>query len=278
MSYEFKNKALQNYLTRRQGFTLPAYCQRAALELGEQVRGYNFEETEADGRIHVSMFEHTLTEICSFVDWSVEIWNQTMRSVHRSRKLTTEEFIANHQLRDGDTPLESLLILFGGWHEISESDEGPYVSLKTYSSSVVSDEPFATVGNLCAAVGLAVLDRLTTQPNLTASDAALYELGIAWEFAVLARWNNHMEMGAHFATESSRERMVRAARARHSKDPKQEVKRQVHALWQQWEKLPSSYPSAAAFARDMCDKWPNLLASEVVVSRWVRDWRKASRK
>jgi hypothetical protein len=201
-----------------------------------------------------------------------------MRSTHRSRKLTTEEFIANRRLRDGDSPLESLLILFNGWQEDASPHDGPYISLEKYSSRVITEEAFATVGNLCAAVGLAVLDRLTVQPNSRSKDASLYELGIAWEFALLARWNNHMEMASHFEMEAGRERMARAARARHSKDPKQQVKSQVRGLWHQWEKSPSNYPSAAAFARDMCDKWPDVLASEVVVSRWVRDWRKANRK
>lgn len=274
MSYKFKNKALEAYLSGHATSDLPTYCERAAFQLCEEVRGYDFEETEPGGSIRVRMFEHRLTEICGFVDWSVEIWNETMRSVYRSRRLTTEEFIANHQFRDGSTSLESLLILFAGWYEDRSLGDGPYVSLKTYSNSLFAEEPFATVGNLCAAVGLAVLDRLTVGSSSNSVDAILYKFGIAWEFAMLARWNNHMEMAKHFEMESSREKMARAARARHKKDPRQQAKRQVLELWRRWENSPSNYASAAAFARDMCDKWPDLLTSEVVVSRWVRDWRK----
>ena len=83
-----------------------------------------------------------------------------------------------------------------------------------------------------------------------------------------------MDMALHFEAESRRMKMVRAANAKHDKDPKQAVKRQVRELWQLWEASSTKYPSIAAFARDMCDKWPDLLTSEVVVSRWVRDWKR----
>jgi len=276
MSYEIKSEYLKSYLSRRSSSKLPPYCEKVAFHLSEEVRGCDFKEAEPDGSIHVSMFEHSMAEVCELVDWSVDIWNQTMRSVHRSRKLTTEEFIANRPLRDGDTPLESLLNLFEVWNEGEEHGDGPYISLAKYPSSNFTDDPLATVGNLCAAIGLAVLDKLIMSPPSNSKETSLFDLGIAWEFALLARWNNHMDMAMHFSAESSRERMARAARARHSKDPKQQIKRQVNELWQKWESAPASYPSAAAFARDMCDKWPDVLTSEVVVSRWVRDWRKAN--
>lgn len=280
MTYRFTNKALDDYLSGRSlsSFELPKHYQRAAFALAEQVRGYDFQETASDGRIHVSMFEHSYEQVCGFVDWSVDIWNRTSREFHRSRKLTTEEFLANRPFRDGETPLESLISMFDSWYEVSESDDGPYISLQKYPSSAVSDDPFATVGNLCAAVGLAVLDKLAGHLASITKDAALFELGIAWEFAMMARQQNHMDMALHFEAESRRVKMVRAANARHSKDPKQEVKRQVRELWRLWEASPINYPSIAAFARDMCNKWPDLLASEVVVSRWVRDWKRAGQK
>jgi hypothetical protein len=277
MSYTFRNPAFVAYMTARGRAELPSYCERAAFVLSEEVRGYNFQETGSDGHVHVAMFEHSFEEICSFVDWSAEIWNATMRQeVHRSRRLKTEELIANHRLRDGDLALESLLLLFEGWHEDSSLDDGPYVSKEKYPLASLRSEPFATVGNLCAAVGLAVLDNLTSRSSSAKMEDSLYELGLAWEFALLARWNNHMDMAMHFEAESSRQKMIRAARAKHSKDPKQQVKLQVRELWQQWEKTPGNYRSIAAFARDMCEKWPDHITSEVVVSRWVRDWRRSS--
>lgn len=279
MKYKFRNDAFTAYLTDRRQVKLPAYCERAAFQLIEEVRGYDFRETGPDGRVHVSMFEHSFEEICSFVDWSVEIWNKTVRQeVHRSRRITTDEMIANLALRDGAAPLESLLTLLEGWHEVSSPDDGPYISIEEFPVPAMSKEPFATVGNLCAAVGLAVLDRLTLERSSEPNEEALYQLGLVWEFALLARWNNHMDMAKHFQVESGRQKMVRAAKAKHSKDPRQHAKLLVRDLWQHWEQAPSNYPSIAAFARDMCEKWPDHIASEVVVARWVRNWRRSNSK
>lgn len=276
MTFQFQNNAFASYLTGRHRADIPMYCERAVFQLSEEVRGYDFQETGSDGCVHVAMFEHSSEEICSFVDWSVEIWNATMRrEVHRSRRITTEEMITNHRLRDGDTALESLLLLFEGWHEDSSQDDGPYISLEKYPLPAIHADPSATVGNLCAAVGLAILDRLTLRASSAPTEDSLYELGLAWEFALLARWNNHMKMAMHFEVQSSRQKMVRAARAKHSKDPRQQVKLLVRELWQQWETTPANYRSTAAFARDMCEKWPDHIASEVVVARWVRDWRRS---
>jgi len=274
MGYKFESAFLTAYLSHEASARFPDYFASVAMELSEQVRGYDFTETTQDGRIHVRMFEHKLEDTQRFVDWSVEIWNQIWRSTHRSRKISTKECLANIVLRDGGTSLESLLIMFEGWHECIESDDGPYLSLTRYSFLEFSEEPFATIGNLCAATGLAVLDQLIVHFKSKNKERALYELGLAWQFASIARWSNHMEMALYFEMESSRERMARAARARHTKSPIQIVKHEVYELWQLWERSPSKYPSVAAFARDMCDKWPDLLHSEVVIARWVRDWRK----
>lgn len=280
MRYRFNNQELEGYLSRqsRSSLSLPKIYQRAAFALAEEARGYDFKETASNDQIRVSMFEHSLEQVCGFVDWSVDIWNRVSREFHSSRELTTKEFLINKPFRDGDTPLESLISTFEYWHELSEADEGPYISLEKYPSPAISHDTFATVGNLSAAVGLAVLDNLAENISSASKHSALYQLGLAWEFAMIARRNNHMDMARHFETESRRMKMVRAANTKHSKDPKQEVKRQVRELWQLWEASPTKYPSIAAFARDMCDKWPDSLSSEVVVSRWVRNWKKTEHK
>lgn len=268
MGYQFKSD-----LVTADGMSLPNYLRRVARELLEQVRGYDFTQTAEAGQVSVRMFGHSLEEIQAFVDWAVTIWNQEFRSVHRSRRLSTDEFLSNIELRDGDAPIESSLIMFEYWHE-GNSYEGPYLSTAIFPYEGPSEEPFATIGNLSAAVGLAVLDNLVMNVESQEKEEAMYALGLAWEFASIARWSNHMEMALYFNMEGGREEKRRAARARHAKDPKQSVKQEVRGLWRRWEDEPSRYPSIAAFARDMCNKWPESLTSEIVVSRWVREWKK----
>ena len=69
-------------------------------------------------------------------------------------------------------------------------------------------------------------------------------------------------------------RGIRAAKARYIKDSdgKQSMKAWVYERWQAWQNNPNAYKGATAFARDMLDKHPNKLTSEVVITRWVRAW------
>lgn len=67
-----------------------------------------------------------------------------------------------------------------------------------------------------------------------------------------------------------------AAYAMHEKSDTGKAKRFVRECWTEWERQPAKYRSAAAFARDMLDKFPDALTSEIVVTRWVRDWRRES--
>jgi hypothetical protein len=65
-----------------------------------------------------------------------------------------------------------------------------------------------------------------------------------------------------------------AAKAKHAKQPVQKAKLFVKECWVEWQADSSKYPSAAAFSRDMLEKMPSELTSEVVVTRWVRQWAK----
>lgn len=273
MGYKFKSDLVDSG-----GTELPDYSWHLARELLEQVRGYDFTQTAESDGVSVRMFEHSLEETQAFVDWAVTIWNTEFRSVHRSRRISTDEFLSNMELRDGGTPIESALVMFECWLEGNEKYTGPYLSTEIFPYMGPSKEPFATIGNLSAAVGLAVLDNLVMNVESMTKEQAMYSLSRAWEFASIARWSNHLEMGLYFEVEGAREAKRRAARARHVNDPKQAVKQEVRGLWQSWEDEPSRYPSIAAFARDMCDKWPESLTSEVVVSRWVREWRKEGKQ
>ncbi|WP_155624979.1 hypothetical protein [Burkholderia vietnamiensis] len=70
-----------------------------------------------------------------------------------------------------------------------------------------------------------------------------------------------------------RDRQRSASFARYSKDPKQRAKAEVKKLWEMWRRGPSRYPSKAAFARDMLDKFDELKSSKKIED-WVRAWEK----
>lgn len=70
------------------------------------------------------------------------------------------------------------------------------------------------------------------------------------------------------------QRASNRAKERHARDPRRRARNFVHECWLEWQSKPSQYPSAAAFARAMLDKEPDTLKSEVVVTRWVREWAK----
>ncbi|WP_175692936.1 hypothetical protein [Burkholderia ambifaria] len=68
-----------------------------------------------------------------------------------------------------------------------------------------------------------------------------------------------------------REIAYRAAIERHRKDPKQLAKAKVKELWEMWRNDSSRYPSKAAFARDMINKFDELKSSKKIED-WVRAW------
>jgi len=70
-----------------------------------------------------------------------------------------------------------------------------------------------------------------------------------------------------------RERQRSASIARYSKDPKQRAKAEVKKLWEMWRLDLSRYPSKAAFARDMLDKFDELKSSKKIED-WARAWEK----
>lgn len=67
----------------------------------------------------------------------------------------------------------------------------------------------------------------------------------------------------------------KGAKARHKADPKQLAKERVHECWVTWQQKPARYRSAAAFAKDMLDKFDELTSPQVV-ERWVREWKKGA--
>lgn len=277
--FAFRSKVIESRLKYRHSTDAlippPDFCVALLTELGEQVRGMNFMEPEREGGgLGVAMFEHSYAEICAFVDWAVSIWNQTVRLELRSRALTIHELVTDRILRDGTDSRITVLLMFESWHEAEENFAYDYIPVERYPCPLFDEDPLATVGNLCAAFGLAVLDEaLMLWENGDLLDTLAY-FGAAWEFASIARLLNHMQMGRFFDTEFHRRQMSKAAATRYSKDPKQAIKREVQSCWLAWNKAPSSYASVAAFSRDMISKWPDQLTSEAVISRWTRQWKR----
>lgn len=68
--------------------------------------------------------------------------------------------------------------------------------------------------------------------------------------------------------------MSAAARAKHEKTPQQKAKKEVHNFWLDWQQnAPDRYPSASAFARDMLDKFPDDLSSQMTIQKWATRWK-----
>ncbi len=67
----------------------------------------------------------------------------------------------------------------------------------------------------------------------------------------------------------------KGAIAKHEGDPIQAVKKHVLDCWRNWQKNPDNYKSQAEFARDMVDKWPELLkkSHETIKKKWIPEWR-----
>lgn len=278
--FSFQSDVINMYLSpgerRELDVWCPRYVQPLLLELAEQVRGMDFYvPVGGDGSISIKMFDRATEEVCELVDWTCSIWNLRVAKEVRSRKLTVQELIRDCPMRDGWSSRKSLLHMLEGWGEGIEEWGDDYVSPAIFPFAGATD-PFATPGNLCAAMGLAVLDYAMTLRSASSTDAVIEIYGAAWHFALVARSLNRQEMGHQFDAKFHSARMSRAAASRYSDDPKQAIKAQVKECWRRWQEEPSSYPSAAAFARGMLDKWPDDLTSEAVISRWVRDWKRKS--
>jgi hypothetical protein len=69
-----------------------------------------------------------------------------------------------------------------------------------------------------------------------------------------------------------REQARNAAIQRHANGPFAEAKRFARDVLSAWDQSPHMYPSNAAFARDITDKFPDI-QNPVTVERWVRRWR-----
>lgn len=111
------------------------------------------------------------------------------------------------------------------------------------------------------------------------------DVGGKGESLIEATWmvgqlNKSIRSGIEAATllkKMDSDRASRNAKIKHSKDPIQQARDFAHECWEAWQKNPQRYKYATEFARDMVEKMPNILTSEVVVTRWVRKWSRGMR-
>lgn len=80
--------------------------------------------------------------------------------------------------------------------------------------------------------------------------------------------------------ENKRDHAVRAAQARHARDPKQKDKAFVYECWKLWRAGETSYRSKAAFAKDMLRKFEGAdedghITSQKKIEDWCREWEKS---
>lgn len=99
-------------------------------------------------------------------------------------------------------------------------------------------------------------------------------MGAAWFLHQLDSADRTSTMAASELKRLDSRRASQRAQRRHEVDPKRKAKDFAKECWQAWRAEPERYPSATAFARSMVEKFPDELTSEIVVTRWVRQWDK----
>ena len=112
----------------------------------------------------------------------------------------------------------------------------------------------------------------TRDSNAEGAVACVHEAG--WLLDQVKTPKRVSRAGENFATRLASERASKRATSRHAKDPKRGARDFVKERWQAWRRQPTLYKTAVAFAKDMLDKFPEVLTSEAVITRWVRFWDK----
>lgn len=171
---------------------------------------------------------------------------------------------------DGKTPISPPIT----WEDTEYSWQVTTMVRFMHSLPTSGSEPVAEAfGAPMLVAALALLDSAISyslSDDAEAVSACL--LDAAW---LVERVESLDESERHAQTLQRRIDHARASaggKARHAKDPKRAAREFVRDCWKRWRREPSQYASASAFARAMLDKQPELLTSEVVVTRWVRSW------
>jgi hypothetical protein len=182
-----------SHLDRPAGRTpsrMPVFVENALLELGQEARGLRLRFDE--GSRAVSFVDRSYTEICTLVDWAAGIANKCFGTRQDTEGLVQNECnIAESESR------EAFFGVLEFWHEFDAVDESPYLDAVRYPSPTGKIVPFTTIGNVSAALGIALLDRLLERQHSRPGDRAVEELGAAWQCAFFAGRSNHFQTLKH---------------------------------------------------------------------------------
>lgn len=188
--FEFRSYVLRAFLLHRQVPNgVPEYVLAALEQLGNEVRCLVFEEGN-EGRV-VRSTPRSYTEICSLVDWAAAIQNNLY-----GERVATEALVQGDGNGFTGSSRDEFVFLLRMWHDFDAPDEPVYMCANRYPPPYLMAPLNATLGNICAALGLAILDRLVVRQELGALSAErqLTELGATWQCAELASRHNQNEI------------------------------------------------------------------------------------
>jgi hypothetical protein len=178
-TFVFMNPELREFLAsdRWKSEALPQWARVLAAELKELTSKRLFDVT-LDERLEIPTSSRPVQEIERLADWAVFVcgWdglaslNQVLR-------------------RSMDDDFSTMLFLFEHWF-MSEENRGFYILAKWWPNSPVDTSLQSTIGNVAAATGLAVLDRLLMHGEELAGGEALLCLSHAWDLARIGRFHD----------------------------------------------------------------------------------------
>jgi hypothetical protein len=194
MTFQLHSPHIQYFFKHPHGCELlpaPAFLSHALLELGREVRGLQF---MTDGKEPTMRYvDRTYSDVCALVEWAGAILSTCVSS-----EVATEDVVLNTPTSRGMRPREALFGVIEAWHEPDVGGEPPHIDAADFPHPAGAVPPCSTLGNVAAAVGIAILDRLLLHRAKLSSDKALSELGAAWQCAFFAGRDNHLELLRHF--------------------------------------------------------------------------------
>lgn len=97
-------------------------------------------------------------------------------------------------------------------------------------------------------------------------------LDAAWLLEQVESSDRIEKAGKVHAARLDSKRASERAKQRHAMSPQAKAREFVQQCWRAWRLKPAQYPTTAAFARGMLDAQPEVLRSQAVIAKWVREW------